>query len=234
MALLVLQIISNKNGCPLLEWNVSLAFALVSSVGFTLISLLTFYLFAVLFGAEDFPRYKYIPRELVVPFSYTHIALLVAAGISFFECLILTAGYRLLCQERRLTIWCDCSWKYRLLEVATKIAILLPFVCDPQDGYAVYSGTLLLLMFSGRILLRFCEALTYDPTGEVADLFYDCCIWVLEVHAFCTKVPAYRYDRAVDHRLRQPRLLPVRSRGTNLRGGTLHRENRDATNVCRG
>ncbi len=152
LAVLVYRLVRAKGSYA--NWVLALGFPLVHSILVQITALVAFYLFAILLRGESatFPNARDICATLVNYLSPPHIVLCALYGLMLVEVVALDAIYILLFQDDRLTIRCTRSWKFKMLDLASRLTILAVFVFDTEDDYSLWSTAVLGLMFLGKLV----------------------------------------------------------------------------------
>ncbi len=177
---LLFRIIKSKKTTVVIEWLMALGLPLISTVGIHLAALSGLYLLALFRDSLVFSSYKGIPDSLVTSRGVAHIVLLALAALCFCECLFMTALYIMLSQDRHMTIWCLHPWKQKFLALVVKLLVVAAFVFDGVDEYVEYTGTALAIILAVKVVHRFCTPMSHTPVQELADLFFDVCLFFLD------------------------------------------------------
>ncbi len=170
LALLAYSLIQPQNvaACRTL----ALCFPMVRSVLVQLTTLIFFYLMTVLVigTALVFSDYKGISPAMVTPMGAMHLALCALYGVQLLEVLALDSMDILLAQEERLSVTCTRPWKFKLLDLVSRAAIMATFVCDATDDHVLWTASALALIFLAKIVSWFLVPAT---TRDMPEYAYD-------------------------------------------------------------
>ncbi len=160
------------------NWIVSLGMAVVHSVYVHVVTLITCFLYLVLLRGSDavFSEQKGISGAAIVGGSMVHLILCALFGLLFLQVLVVDCAAQLFTQEDKMTLRCTRKWKFKMLDLLAKLAVVAIFVMDIDENYIIIATAGLGFLFAAKIVLFFWSPLALR---DVPDYAYDSCAMLI-------------------------------------------------------
>lgn len=163
-----------------LGYFISVGFNFCYRIALPVLAMCTFYTYFKLGTSTLYSPHKKISNELIPSKSSSHIVLLVLMSVTLLAMILMNFAIALLYQTKRFALWCTNVWKIEALNTVLKLVLNASMAMDPNNRYIILFTAVLTTLMLGRIVLRFFDALYWDPLFDVFELGFDCCFFLLE------------------------------------------------------
>jgi len=171
-----------QNSSYALDYFISYGLDFSRKITFIILTYCFFYVMTTLNRKVKFSEYKQIKQDLLDPGTNSALFYLtiVFLFISFVECLFMNILEILLKQEELLSIWCDKSWHFKIINQLIKFVIVIGFVFDSNDDYLLITRTCILSIILYKILAKFCIPLPVNLFIYFIELTFDIAFFLCE------------------------------------------------------